>query len=167
MKRLVEELFKSHYKDIYTYLYGLSRDASLSEDLASEVFLEVIKSIAGFRGESDIKTWMFSIARHRWYAYLRKKDRQKETYALSELLTDGNDPVEEDYISKETADRICELIQSEADRTKDILLMRLDGYSFYEIGNRLNISESTARVIYFRAKTKIKETLKKEGLMNE
>ena len=43
MRRLLEELFSKYYKDVYTYLYSLSRDASLSEDLAQEVFLEVVK----------------------------------------------------------------------------------------------------------------------------
>ena len=66
MKRLLEELFAQYYKPVYSYLYSLSRNAALAEDLASEVFLETVKSIGSFRGESDIKTWLFSIAgRHR------------------------------------------------------------------------------------------------------
>lgn len=64
MKQLLEELFARYYKDVYVYLYHFSRDASLSEDLASEVFLEVVKSVATFRGQADIKTWILSIARH-------------------------------------------------------------------------------------------------------
>lgn len=60
MHRLLEELFIVHYKDVYHYLYSLSRDASLSEDLAQEVFLEAIKSITAFRGEANIKIWLFS-----------------------------------------------------------------------------------------------------------
>ena len=76
MKQLLAELFEKYYIDVYTYLYSLCHDASLSEDLASDVFLEVVKSISTFRGESDIKTWLFSIARHRWFAYLKKKNRR-------------------------------------------------------------------------------------------
>ena len=38
-----DELFSVYYKDIYRYLYSLCRDVSLSEDLTSEVFLEVVK----------------------------------------------------------------------------------------------------------------------------
>ena len=68
-----DELFSVYYKDIYRYLYSLCRDVSLSEDLTSEVFLEVVKSIGGFRAESDVKTWLFSIARYRWLKYLRDR----------------------------------------------------------------------------------------------
>ncbi len=43
--------------------------------------------------------------------------------------------------------------------------MRLDGYSYNEISNKLEISESSARVIDFRAKRKIREILEKEELL--
>ena len=86
MKELLEELFHRYYKDVYTYLYSLCRDATLAEDLTSEVFLEVIRSIGAFRGESDVKTWLFSIARYRWFAYLRGKKRQVPTESIENHL---------------------------------------------------------------------------------
>ena len=85
MKQLLAELFEKYYIDVYTYLYSLCHDASLSEDLASDVFLEVVKSISSFRGQSDIKTWLFSIARHRWFTYLKRKKRQVQTESIHEL----------------------------------------------------------------------------------
>lgn len=171
MQRLLEKLFHMYYKDIYHYLYSLSGDASLSEDLTSEVFLEVVKSIALFRGESDIRTWMFSIARHKWIDYLRKKNRQVETEALSELVgelqilrVNNEKGTEEKYLEKEMLRRIYTLLEEEPERTRSIVQMRMAGYSFYEIGRVQDISESSARVIYFRAKEKIRQILEKEGL---
>ena len=172
MQRLLEKLFHTYYKDIYRYLYSLTHDTSLSEDLASEVFLEVVKSIAAFRGESDMKTWMFSIARHKWVDYLRKKNRQIETETLSELVGELVVPVrdvkakepEEQYLEKELLQRIYTLLEQEPERTRNIVKLRMAGYSFYEIGKSQGISESSARVIYFRTKEKIKLALEKEGL---
>lgn len=176
MQRLLEKLFHTYYKDIYRYLYSLTHDASLSEDLASEVFLEVVKSIASFRGAADMKTWMFSIARHKWIDYLRKKNRRIENEVLSELMgeerisgpdmADMKNP-EEQYLDKELLERIHTLLDEEPERTRNIVKLRLEGYSFYEIAKKENISESSARVIYFRAKEKIKECLEKEGLGRE
>ena len=175
MQRLLEKLFHTYYKDIYRYLYSLTHDASLSEDLTSEVFLEAVKSIAAFRGESDVKTWLFSIARHKWIDNLRKKNRQAETEVLSELV--GDLPVidggtelkgpEEQYLDKELLERVYALLEEEPERTRNIVKLRLEGYSFYEIAKRENISESSARVIYFRTKEKIKASLEKEGLGRE
>ena len=170
MQRLLEKLFRTYYKDIYRYLYSLTRDASLSEDLTSEVFLEAVKSIASFRGESDIKTWMFSIARHKWCDYLRKKNRQPETESLSELIGDSSSQcnswkkgTEEQVLDKELLERIYSLLALEPERTQAVVKLRMEGYSFYEIAKMQTISESSARVIYFRAKEKIRQTLEKEG----
>lgn len=162
MRKLLEELFAMYYKDVYCYLYSLSHDVSLSEDLASEVFLEVVKSIATFRGEADIKTWMFSISRHKWFAYLRRKNREIPTEELPDYIA-GEISLEKQYQDKEMAQRICEILDRESDRTRKILLMRVEGYSFCEIGKQVDISENSARVIDFRAKAKIRDILKKEG----
>lgn len=163
MRQLVEELFSRYYRDVFRYLYSLSHDVSLAEELASEVFLEVVASVALFRGESDIRTWLFSIARHRWYRYLRQKGREDHTQELKDWLADpGKDP-EQQYADRETAARICKILDEEPERTRKIVLMRVEGYSFREIGGALGISEGSARVIDFRAKAKIREILKKEG----
>jgi len=167
MRRLLEKLFATYHKDVYNYLYSLCRDASLSEDLASEVFLDVVKSIGSFRGDADIKTWLFSIARHEWFNYLKKKKRQVETDVLSEFLESTKEEPDDFYIACELKKRIEELLNKEPERTRAIVLMRLDGYSYYEIGKKHGISESSARVIDFRAKTKIREALKKEGFVDE
>lgn len=163
MRKLLEELFARYYQDIYRYLYSLSLDASLAEDLASEVFLEVVKSVAMFRGEADIKTWIFSIARHKWYQYLRRQKKEAPTETLTDYVTVPGKTLEARYQDKELAERICALLDQEPERTRRIVLMRTEGYSFYEIGQKTGISENSARVIDFRAKTKIRQILKKEG----
>lgn len=161
MKELLEELFHRYYKDVYTYLYSLCRDAALAEDLTSEVFLEVIRSISGFRGESDLKTWLFSIARHRWYGYLRRKKRQPHTENIEDYLSLG---VRDVHSYEEPSQIVDAMLQGESALTRNVVRMRLEGYSYYEIGVQYGISESSARVVFFRAKSKLKKQLEKEGL---
>lgn len=170
MKQVLREIFETYYKDVYLYLYSLNHDAQLSEDLASEVFVEVVRSIDTFRGESNMKTWLFSIARHRWFRYLRKKNREIHTELLEDFLESTGElthGLEQNVIHRETLRRVQELIKKEPKRTQNIVEMRLKGYSFYEIGLKYGISENSARVIDFRTKTKIREILKKEGYMDE
>ncbi len=167
MKRLLEELFQSHYADIYRYLYSLSRDADLSEELTAQVFLEVVKSIALFREEADIRTWLFSIARHCWYRYLRKK---KDNCSLEELpgeLMAPGKSLEEGYADREAVRRIFAILDGEPERTRKIVLLRLEGHSFRAIGVRMGISENSARVIDFRAKQKVRRILEEEGFVYE
>lgn len=166
MDDLMHQIFDRYHRDVYLYLYSLSRDASLSEDLTSEVFLEVIKSFHRFRGESDVKTWLFSIARHLWFGYLRKKKRQPQLELLDEILESRSPTPEARLCDAAAADRVWALIRQEPERTQRILLLRLEGLSFHEIAQSCGISDSAARVIDFRAKAKIRETLKKEGYVD-
>ena len=165
MKQLLAELFEKYYIDVYTYLYSLCHDASLSEDLASDVFLEVVKSISTFRGESDIKTWLFSIARHRWFAYLKKKNRQVQTESIHDLY-DTAELGTTDSVN-EVTELIRQLLSGESALTRDVVNMRIEGYSYYEIATKHKISENSARVVYFRAKSKIRKFLEKEGFHYE
>lgn len=163
---MIEELYSVYYKDVYRYLFSLCRDASLSEDLASETFLEVVKSISTFRADSDPKTWLFTIARRRWFNRLRKKRRTLETtdiLELSELEQPGGSSPEEDYLRRELAERVMSIINGEPERQRKAALMRVEGYSFHEIGKALGVSESSARVMFFRTKERIRKILKEEG----
>ena len=167
MRKLLETLFRTYYNDIYRYLFSLTRDAALSEDLTGEVFLEVLTALAGFRGQSDIRTWLFTIARRRWIAHLRKRKRSPETEALSLLLESPLPGPEEQALSRELTDRLAQLIAREPTRTQKILRQRLEGRSFYEIAQTHAISENSARVIFFRARQRLKEALEKEGFIRE
>ena len=166
MDDLLHKIFDLYHRDVYLYLFSLCRDASLSEDLTSEVFLEVIRSIHRFRGDSDVKTWLFSIARHRWSAYLRKKKKQPQSELLEEFLEGRDASPEAKLCTDAAAHRVHELLQQEPERTRTIVSLRLEGQSFHEIGQRCGISDSAARVIDFRAKAKIREILKKEGYVD-
>lgn len=167
MRKLLETLFHTYYHDIYRYLFGLTRDAALAEDLTGEVFLEVLTSLAGFRGQSDIRTWLFTIARRRWIAHLRRRKRTPETEALSLLLESPLPGPEELALSHELTDRLAQWIAREPPRTQSILRKRLEGRSFYEIAQAHDISENSARVIFFRARQRLKEALEKEGYSHE
>ena len=167
MANEAKELFERYYQDVYRYLYSLCRDASLSEDLASETFLEVVRSIGSFRGASDVKTWLFSIARHRWFRYLRRQKREPLTEILTEFLENPGKPTEQVILDRAMAQRIWEILDGEPERTRRIVSLRLEGMSFYEIGQAVGISENSARVIDFRAKARIRTKLQKEGFLDD
>ncbi|MGL5692686.1 MAG: RNA polymerase sigma factor [Peptostreptococcaceae bacterium] len=164
---LLKKIYEEYKQDVFTYLVSLTHDTSLSEDLVSETFLAALKSIHKFRGESSIKTWLFSIARNKWYEYLRK---QKPTISLDDLafnylISESN--LDDLVVNKDISKKILALLESEPPRNKDIILMRIKGYSYLEIGKKHNISDSSARVIDYRTKKKIIDILEKEGIRYE
>lgn len=158
----IEEIYILYRQDIYRYILYLTNNPDISEDLLSETFVNAITSIGNFRGQSSVKTWLFSIARHLWLQKIRK---EKQTIEYNDFL--GlylSDSIDEKLITKEIVNRIRNLLTEKDERTQKIVNMRIEGYSFAEIAEKTNISEGSARVINFRAKKWIKGILDKEGL---
>ncbi|MBC8590914.1 RNA polymerase sigma factor [Wansuia hejianensis] len=158
----IEKLYKLYKDDIYRFLLSLTHDPSLSEDLLSETFVNAITSIGNFKGQSSIKTWLFSIARNLWLQKLRKARKTIEYNDLLELYV--SETMDDRLITKEKAERIKILLSQKDKRTQKIINMRIEGYSFSEISKEVNITESSARVIDFRIKKWIKSVLEKEEL---
>lgn len=160
----MKHLYEKYKQDVFQYLYSLTHDISLAEDLTSETFLGALKSLTNFQGNSDIKTWLFSIARYQWYGYLRKKKEliPGDVY-VAEQLGMSSVNIEHLMVEKELVDKMKALLTQEPEQNQEILRMRMEGYSYYEISKQMQISESSARVIEFRTKRKLHEQLRKEG----
>ena len=159
----IEKLYLQYKQDVYAYLISITHNPTLSEDLLQETFLKAIYSISTFRGNSSIKTWFFSIARHLWLQNLRKEKPTMEYSDLLEIYV--ADSMENSFNTKRAINRIYELLQTKDERTQNIIHMRVEGYSFNEISEELGVSESSARVIDFRIKKWLKHTLEKEELV--
>lgn len=158
----IENFYIIYKQDVYMYLLYLTHNPNLSEDLLSETFVASMSSIANFKGESTVKTWLCSIARNLWLQNIRKEKHVVEYNDLLELY--ASDSIAEKLITKETIKRIKNLLLEKDERTQKIVNMRVNGYSFGEIAHDVNISESSARVIDFRTKKWIKFVLEKEEL---
>jgi RNA polymerase sigma-70 factor (ECF subfamily) len=157
----IEGLYKEYHKDIYNHLFWLTHNPDLSEDLLQETFLQAIKNIHSFRGNSSVKTWLFSIARHLWIGHLRKKKIITSDEDISNIIVVID--YEMELYNKKIIERIFALIATKDEKTRKIFFMRVNGYSYYEISEKVYVNENSARVIDFRTKKWIKETLEKEG----
>lgn len=161
--RQIEKIYLEYKQDIYNYLLSITHNSTLSEDLLSETFVKAIYSIGNFKGNSSVKTWLFSIARHLWMQNLRKDKPSVEYNELLEVYV--TESTLDRLIAKQIAARVCELIKTKDEQTQNIVSMRVYGISYCEISAKLNISENSARVIDFRTKKWLKSILKKEGLI--
>lgn len=158
----IERFYRQYRDDVYRYLLGLARDPILAEDLLSETFLEALRALPAFRGESSAKTWLFGIARNVWLRQLQKgRAHAPLDERLGLYLADGLD----DLCRRQTLARIGELLRQRGDPAETVVRMRADGWPYAEIAGRLQISEASARVIDFRTKRWLRSALEKEGLL--
>lgn len=158
----IEKLYELYKQDIYFYLLSLTHNPTLSEDLLSETFVQAITSIERFEGKSSIKTWLFSISRNLWLQHLRKDKPTVEYNDLLEIYV--SDSLEKIVITKEAAQRVVELLSERDERTRRIVNMRVEGFSYSEIAFEVNLSEGSARVIDFRTKKWIRTILEEEEI---
>ena len=136
----IDKLYEYYHLDLYRYLLGQTHDAHLAEDLLSETFCAAITSLPRFRGDADVKTWLFTIARRRWYAYLKGKKRQVQTESIHDLY--DSEELGSTDVRNEVVEIIRELLSVETLLVRDVVQMRIDGYSYYEIAAKHKISEN-------------------------
>jgi RNA polymerase sigma factor (sigma-70 family) len=82
-----EYLVNNNQVRIYNACLGVLRSAEDAEDVSQEVFVEVYRSIAGFKGESKLTTWMYRIAMTKSLDYLRGKKRKKRFAFVKSLFS--------------------------------------------------------------------------------
>lgn len=112
----LDELYALYRADLYRYLCRLTRDSAAAEDLLSETFLRALKGAVTFRGESGVKTWLFTIARNAWCESLR---RQHPTVSTDELVTAqylADDTLHTHTETRALLHRVRELLDGYGDR---------------------------------------------------
>ena len=159
----IELLYETYRLDVFRYLVGLTRDPDLAEDLLSETFVTALTALDGFRGDGSVKSWLLTIARNKWRDHLRKRSPVTDVDLTELYIADPSPGPEKQAMDRETARRAMELLKQEDPRTQTVVKMRIEGYSYFEIGQKLNIREGSARVIDFRARNRLREKLMKEG----
>ena len=140
----IEELYLQYRTDLYHYLLSVTLNPTLSDLLSEPLSSHRLIITLG------VSTWLFSIARNLWLQRLR---REKDIVEYNDLLGlyVGENMVDK-MTTKELADRIKGLLMEKDERTRRIMQLRIEGYSFTEIAQQVGISESSARVIAFRTR---------------
>jgi len=153
-----EKIYEQTFRNIFNYIYSLSHDYSLSEDITQDTFLKAIKNIHTFDGRKDIKAWLFTIARNTYYT---EYNRQKifSPYELEDNV-DGKTNVLDNLILKEQSILILKNLHNMSEPYKEVFMLRFFGsLSFKKISLIFTKTESWARVTYYRAKKQILEQM--------
>ncbi|MEQ2427485.1 RNA polymerase sigma factor [Enterocloster hominis (ex Hitch et al. 2024)] len=158
----MDSVYRDYEKLVYRFLYSHTHDAEWSRELMQETFLRAVYSISRYDGTCKLSVWLCQIAKHILYQELRKR-KQMETVGLADYLIDDSAPDGETSILKQ--ERKMELyraIHLLPELEREVVLYRITGeLSFREIGEILGRSENWGRTVFYRAKQKIREELKK------
>jgi RNA polymerase sigma-70 factor (ECF subfamily) len=154
------ELYQRYGPDVYRYVFYLSGNAAIAEDIASETFLRVWSSERPVHLAS-VKAYLLAIARNLYLHELRRRGRVTELDP--ETLTDST--FTRDAESRAELRAVLAELQQWPEASRSALLLRaVDGLPYEEIAPMLGISVSAAKVKVHRARLRLAERLKRSPL---
>lgn len=159
--KLLKELYNKFYRELYLYLYSLSKNREITEDLVQETFLKAILSLSD--SHSNMRSWLYMVARNLYYNFA-KKEKNKEPLEGAEQIPSDSEPVIEKIIKDERR-RLCfEALQKLGGAKKEVLMLQYFGnLSQKEIAATLNITPENVRVLSYRGKKELKKYMEENG----
>lgn len=155
-----EQVYELYFKDVYKYVLTLCRDAGEAEEITQETFCQALKSMSSFRGECKLFVWLCQIAKHLYFARLKKEKRMsgEEIENIPEDIRHmpGSVSIEQKLLDETEAMEIHKQLHNLQEPYKEVFMLRIFGeLSFGKIAQVFGKTEGWARIIYHRAKLKI------------
>jgi RNA polymerase sigma-70 factor, ECF subfamily len=170
-KHLFHELIRPCERPIYFLLYSLLRNEAEAEDAAQETAIKVYRNLHLFRGESQFRTWVLSIARNEGLGRLRRAETRREDSldALTDgeagdftpaILTSWREIPTEALEREELASILRNAIDGLPEIYRNVVLLRdIEEMDGREAAFVLGISEGAAKVRLHRARALLQRDL--------
>lgn len=162
-----KNFINEHQDRVYNIVLKRVQNAEDAEEITQDVFIAIFKKPEVFRGDSAITTWIYRIAINKCIDHLRKKERSwrgflnlfnnshEESHEPTEFLHPG---IAQE--NKENATMLFKAIkQLSANQHTAWMLSEMDGMSYKEIGEVMNVSVSSVESLLFRARQNLRKIL--------
>lgn len=165
-------LMQKYRKPIINFMYRMTRNQAVAEELAQEIFLRVYRSRETYRAEARFSTWLYRIATN--LGVNRARDTRHER-AASTVYLDETDPetgtapdvadstpgAEARLLRDERMAAIREHVMALPERQRmGVLMHKYEGMDYKQIGDVLKLSESATKSLLFRAYQSLRDKLK-------
>lgn len=169
-----EILIAERSSDVYGLLYRLTENSEEAKDLTQETFLRAFQSIGQFRGDADLRTWIYRIAlnqaRNRWRWWRRR--RRDATVSLDSEGSRGNQPLieslraagenspEQETLAHERERALRKALQSLSRSYRETVILRdIEGFTYEEIAETLDINVGTVKSRLARGRQELRARL--------
>ena len=152
LEQQFSQMVREHKTTIYTVCYMFSKDEDEVNDLFQEVLINLWKGFEGFKGMSDVKTWIYRVSLNTCISQDRKKKSRKKNEVGMDvnLLKEGTENSKQIRMLHERINRLDIF-----DRA--IILLWLENQSYDEIAAIVGISVKNVSVKLLRIKKKLME----------
>lgn len=169
-----KELVDSYQRKVYGICIGMLKNPDDSMDVTQEVFIKVYRNLESFNRESSFYTWLYRITVNKCIDFIRKRKRKREVdyddaiQSARDTSTDGElmpsrlglnpDRV---YARKELREKMLEALETLGEKHRTILILReVEGLSYEEIAEVLQISKGTVMSRLYHARRYFQDAVK-------
>lgn len=156
-KKAFELIIKNYHKELYKIAKIRLNSIEDIEDVIQETIFSAYKSINKIKDPAKTKSWLITILINECNDYYKRK---RNSFSLEEIEVEKYIPYSTQINSNVEFDNLMSLLNK--DERTVLVLYYSDGYKTNEIGNMLNINDSTVRNIMQRAKKKIEKNIKED-----
>jgi RNA polymerase sigma-70 factor (ECF subfamily) len=169
-----ETLVREHQTRVYNIALKMCADPEEAFDISQEVFLKAYRTIARFRGECSLGTWLYRMTANQCIDQLRRdKRRQRDKLVYLDDVGEDERPMElpdlrwepQSQLEREELRRsVRENLQRLPQEQRLILTLRdVNGLSYEEIGEILELELGTVKSRIFRARERLAKLLIESG----
>lgn len=153
-----EKIYKVNSKYVYNVALGMLRNRDEAEDIMQNVFIKLFENFGSFRGDADIKTYLYRMTVNRTIDYMRS-----QTLRSNKLETIEQPEPKRSDSGVSMLDSLLDKLSPEL--KTPILLAEIGGFSYKEISEIMNINLGTVKSRINRGIAKLKEYADKEALL--
>jgi len=133
------------------------------DELVQDTFVRAFTSLDSFRGESSLRTWLFTIERRLMLDRRRAEKRSRATVPVQETDSVSEYGALDGLIAEEAQERVRRSLDALSPTQREVFTLRVQqGLSYKEIAEVVGSTEGAARVHYHNAIQRVKEFLKNE-----
>ncbi len=136
-------------------------DPNLREDLVQQIMLAVWQALPNFRAEASLKTFVAKIAQNRAISYVAREVRRPPTAEVSETLEADEPNPEETAIHANEREALVAATQRLPLPQRQVIFMVLEGFTYTEIADTLEIAPNALALRLSRAKTALKSAMER------
>lgn len=168
-----EELVAERSGEIYGLLFRLTENSEEARDLTQETFLRAFQNIGRFRGEADLRTWIYRIAinqaRNRWRWWRRRRrdatvsldatQSQSGQTVMATLAESSNNP-EQQTLAHEREVALRSALHRVGRAYREAVILRdIEGFTYEEIARTLGINVGTVKSRLARGRQELRQKL--------
>ncbi|MFA5328332.1 MAG: sigma-70 family RNA polymerase sigma factor [Prolixibacteraceae bacterium] len=164
-------LVEKNQQMVVNTCFGIVHNHADAEDLAQDVFLEIFRSAANFRGDAKLSTWLYRIATNRSLNFIRDNKKRRFLQTLEEAFTGGKNRNNEmtshrgDYADNLVTDgQRKEMLYKAIDGLPEnqrvaFTLNKYEDLSYQKIAEIMEVSLSSVESLIHRAKKNLQNQL--------